>query len=180
VVADTSPQIGGNLDFNGSDASGIGHLGFLATQSASAGANDLDDYEEGTGTPQLGDDTLDGTGESQSYTTQVLDYTKVGDRYDYNLILHMNSIGSLTAGNDGRILGLPIQGHSAMVSYGGNVSYYSSAAITANTSPAFNSPGPVTYLTGSIIGDTVYARDLTIAMWSAGGLMRVEGTMQTG
>ena len=53
IVEDTSPQLGGNLDFTGKDASGIGHLGFLATQSASAGANALDDYEEGSWTPVL-------------------------------------------------------------------------------------------------------------------------------
>lgn len=53
LVEDLSPQLGDDLDFNGSDASGIGHLGFLATQDASAGANDFDDYEEGSFTPQL-------------------------------------------------------------------------------------------------------------------------------
>ena len=47
---------------------------FPATQVASADANTLDDYEEGTWSPQLWSDANQGT----SYTSQVGYYTKVG------------------------------------------------------------------------------------------------------
>ena len=47
-----------------------------ATQSASADANTLDDYEEGTWTPSIIGSTTAGTG---TYTTQQGTYTKIGN-----------------------------------------------------------------------------------------------------
>jgi hypothetical protein len=53
-----------------------GQINFPASQNASAGANTLDDYEEGTWTPVL---TFATPGDkSVSYTTQFGSYTKVG------------------------------------------------------------------------------------------------------
>jgi hypothetical protein len=54
-------------------SSGVG-IAFPATQSASSNANTLDDYEEGTWSPQLWSDANQGT----SYTNQTGYYTKVG------------------------------------------------------------------------------------------------------
>ena len=107
LVTDLTPQLGGDLDFNGSDASGIGHLGFLATQDPSAGANDLDDYEENTFTPALADDSLDGSGESQTYAAQVGHYTKIGREVFFQLRLIVTSLGSLTTTQQARIVGMP-------------------------------------------------------------------------
>ena len=54
-------------------ASGAG-ITFPATQSASTNANTLDDYEEGTWSPQLFSDGTQGT----SYTSQTGYYVKIG------------------------------------------------------------------------------------------------------
>jgi hypothetical protein len=54
--------------------SGTG-ITFPATQSASSDANTLDDYEEGTWTPQIAGDATQGAG---TYTQQVGTYTKIG------------------------------------------------------------------------------------------------------
>jgi hypothetical protein len=54
-----------------------GAISFPATQVASAGANDLDDYEEGTFTPVVTGSTSAGTG---TYTSQQGLYTKIGNR----------------------------------------------------------------------------------------------------
>lgn len=54
-----------------------GQIKFPAAQNASAEANTLDDYEEGTFTPTIIGTTTSGTG---TYTGQVGRYTKVGNR----------------------------------------------------------------------------------------------------
>jgi hypothetical protein len=56
-------------------ASGAG-ITFPATQVASANANTLDDYEEGTWTPTSAGTTTSGTG---TYAIQVGQYTKIGN-----------------------------------------------------------------------------------------------------
>lgn len=61
----------GGLDISGALAAS-GNIIFPATQVASAGANTLDDYEEGTWTP------IDSSGASLSFTTVTARYVKVG------------------------------------------------------------------------------------------------------
>jgi hypothetical protein len=63
-----------------------GQLQFPATQNASADANTLDDYEEGTWTPSIG-----GTA---TYTTQTGTYTKIGNVVHYKGALTINVIGT--------------------------------------------------------------------------------------
>lgn len=60
------------LDISGASA---GQISFPAAQNASAGANVLDDYEEGTWTPQM---TFNGSSTGVTYTTQTGRYTKIG------------------------------------------------------------------------------------------------------
>lgn len=78
--------------FNGSQAVG-GQIKFPATQNASADANTLDDYEEGTFTPTLGDGTNNFT-----LTTADGHYTKIGDRVLGSVDCIWTSIGSAGAG----------------------------------------------------------------------------------
>jgi hypothetical protein len=81
------------------DSSGIlsvNGIQFPATQSASADANCLDDYEEGTWTPNVG-----GTA---TYTTQVGSYVKIGKLVLVRGNLKINTIGTGATNN---IKGLP-------------------------------------------------------------------------
>jgi len=73
-------------------SSGTG-ITFPATQSASSNANTLDDYEEGTWTPVMGD--LNGN----NFTTSISDgrYTKIGNQVTASLIFNWSSIGSATS-----------------------------------------------------------------------------------
>jgi hypothetical protein len=73
---------------------------FPATQVASSGANDLDDYEEGSWTPVV---TFSTPGNlSVAYTTQVGTYTKIGDTVIAHIdvltstFTHTTASGSLT------------------------------------------------------------------------------------
>jgi hypothetical protein len=73
---------------NGSGIASVNGIQFPATQSASADANTLDDYEEGTWTPVLKGGTTAGTG---TYTSQVGVYTKVGKVVYYEIELNWSS-----------------------------------------------------------------------------------------
>jgi hypothetical protein len=93
---------------------GNGQIPFPATQNASADANTLDDYKEGTFTPALTALTTAPTG--VTYTTQVGTYTKIGRLVSVSIILALNSKGSGGVGQVA-VTGLPftcgVAGHSA-------------------------------------------------------------------
>lgn len=93
---------------------GNGQYPFPATQNASADANTLDDYEEGTWTPSVG-----GTA---TYTTQTGTYTKIGRQVTAHCRLVINAIGT---GNTSVISGLPF---AASFQIAGVVGYFASAA----------------------------------------------------
>ena len=86
-----SLAMGGLLDLGAT-----GQIQFPATQNASAGANVLDDYEEGTWTPSLG-----GTA---TYNTQVGTYTKIGNIVSVRGRLVVSAIGT---GSTITVSGLP-------------------------------------------------------------------------
>ena len=90
---------------------------FPATQSASTSANTLDDYEEGTWTPNVG-----GTA---TYTKQSGRYRKIGAVCTIDLELQINTIGT---GSPGVIFGLPFACLSGDASASGPIGYASGLA----------------------------------------------------
>jgi hypothetical protein len=79
-----------------------GQIGFPATQSASADANTLDDYEEGTWTPGVSF----GAGTTGiTYTTQTGVYTKIGRVVNVSAYIVLSAKGSDTGA--ALITGLP-------------------------------------------------------------------------
>lgn len=68
-----------------------GQIKFPASQNASADANTLDDYEEGTFTPGM---TFNGSATGVTFTTQTGRYTKIGNRVYFDLIIILTSNGS--------------------------------------------------------------------------------------
>ena len=115
----TGAAAGGNpvLSTNGTSGANVaavslacGRLQFPATQNASADANTLDDYEEGTFTPGI---TFGGAAVGVTYSAQVGRYTKIGNRVIYQLQLILTSKGSST----GALLltGLPFTTNAANV-----------------------------------------------------------------
>jgi hypothetical protein len=114
---------GGVLDI-GTGAGAVGQIQFPATQVASANANTLDDYEEGTWTPSIG-----GTA---TYTYQTGRYTKIGRMVYVSAIFQVNTIGT---GSTSQISGLPFSGASgytgAEASF--SVSYFASIASNVVT-----------------------------------------------
>jgi len=71
-----------------------------------AAANTLDDYEEGTWTPECWDDSLSGS-ESQTYSAQVGTYTKIGNIVHIQGRLNLTGAGTLTTTQDMSIGNLP-------------------------------------------------------------------------
>lgn len=94
-----------------------GQISFPATQVPSAGANVLDDYEEGTWTPAIG-----GTA---TYTSQVGRYTKIGQFVYIEFLLQINTIGT---GSTITISGLPFVSNATSGSGAITVSLWSGSA----------------------------------------------------
>jgi hypothetical protein len=86
---------------------------FPATQSASADANCLDDYEEGTWTPNIG-----GTA---TYSTQVGSYVKIGSLVYAYFILTVGTIGT---GSTQLLSGFPFSVRNNTAFDAGAISYF--------------------------------------------------------
>jgi hypothetical protein len=167
IVEDTSPQLGANLDMNDFG------LAFPATQSADAGANVLDDYEEGDFTPVLWDSTRSNS-ESQSYTIQTASYVKVGRVVHISLRLRTDSIGSLTTGDACWIGGLPFTsraGRNMTLAGGGS----EGLDITAGHNVDGQVGGSVDYIVMNNWDLASGSSGLTIAEWSANGAIMLGG-----
>jgi hypothetical protein len=79
-----------------------GQIAFPASQSASAGANTLDDYEEGVWTPVI---TFGAASVGITYTAQTGFYTKVGRTVTVSCYILLSNKGSSTG--SAQITGLP-------------------------------------------------------------------------
>lgn len=91
VQADTTTQLDVRIfKANGKAVVAFsGNLAFPATQVPSADANTLDDYEEGTWTPQISDGTNDAT-----MATAVGTYVKIGRMVHIKANVGLSSLGS--------------------------------------------------------------------------------------
>ena len=95
----------GTLTVSGLVTATAGQIAFPATQNASANANTLDDYEEGTWTPVL---TFATPGNlSVAYTTQVGVYTKIGRMVLATNVIVTSTFTHTTASGICQITGLP-------------------------------------------------------------------------
>ena len=122
-------------------ATGVGIV-FPATQVASADANTLDDYEEGTWTPSLGGTT--------TYNGRVGRYTKIGRFVWAQCYLDVNLIGT---GSVNTISGLPFE--AAGYEGAGMCSYFSSLNVSLVWLGFF--PSGTTLRNSALGGSTVTA-----------------------
>lgn len=95
-------EIGGTLAVTGVITATAGQIVFPAAQNASAGANILDDFEEGSWTPVW---TAAGGSTASVYDSQIGRYQKVGKWCNVQAYIDLNSVGSLTG--QPQIGGLP-------------------------------------------------------------------------
>lgn len=121
----------GNISLSSAGAtsiliSSVAGVNFPATQVASADANTLDDYEEGTFTPAL---TAGTTNPTVTYVVQSGNYTKVGRVVSISARLQISAI----SGGSGaiRISGLPFA--NAMGICGAHASWISTLTLPVGT-----------------------------------------------
>jgi hypothetical protein len=94
-----------------------GQLTFPATQNASANANTLSDFEVGTFSPTLHDNS-NSDSEGQVYSMQVGRYQKVGRNVTIQLAMTVSDLGTLATGEIAKIAGLPYPSSAATNNYG--------------------------------------------------------------
>lgn len=109
TVGATTPGTGAftTLAASGLISANGGQIAFPATQNASADANTLDDYEEGTWTPNL---KFGGATTGITYSSRVGRYSKIGNRVILKCDIVLTSKGSATGSAE--ISGIPFNGAS--------------------------------------------------------------------
>jgi hypothetical protein len=148
----------------------VGQIKFPPSQSASADANTLDDYEEGTFTPTL---TFGGNSVGTTYTTQVGAYTKIGNRVFFDLNIILSNKGSST--------GLAAVGGLPFSSSATDPSSFPSLIldqVDLNVAGGFHSPGGDTDGATIILyeqGDNVNSANLTNADFGNTSRVNVSG-----
>ena len=142
-----------------------GNLPFPATQVASADANTLDDYEEGTWTP-----TITATTNDHTYTTQVGLYTKIGRAVHLQAFIVINSAGT-TSGNV-QFTNFPFTTDATTNAYGAACfGEMESLGIAANSSVHGYVPPNSTYVQGRLADATTGCTNLQFSEITAGGIV---------
>ena len=104
-----------------------GQIVFPATQNASAGANTLDDYEEGTWTP-----AFISTSATFAYTFQIGTYVKVGKFVHLEYRLELSGAPGGTTSNQLSISGLPFTAETVSnLFFGGSIGHFISINLDA-------------------------------------------------
>jgi hypothetical protein len=136
---------------------------FPASQNAVANANTLDDYEEGTFTPNF---LWGGAASGITYGNRVATYTKIGNRVFFHMYVDYSARGSST-GNF-TITGLPFTsvvtasgGHNAVTIWFSNVSltnYVITGYVSQGSTTIFLNASPINTSAGSTIAvsDTAF------------------------
>jgi len=141
-------------------------IAFNATQSASANANTLDDYEEGTWTP----DITDGTN-AMSINVANGYYTKIGNRVYCNGAVGSSGLGSASGAI--RLAGLPFTASSSSNAYGGGSCVYGVGLnITASMNVNLRVELGAAYAMFALWDVTTGTSNMSAAEWSADGNVR--------
>ena len=153
-----------------------GALKFPATAITSTEANTLWDYEFGTWTPTIADNSNDGTGEGQAYSVQLGNYTKIGRVVYFSFSVTISDLGTLTTSQNAKVMGLPFASTSTgQYSATASVSQMANAAITATSSPTGAITSNVSHIQLLQFDATTGTAIITIAQLSAGGSIRASG-----
>jgi hypothetical protein len=178
VTSDNTFAAEAALTYDGTTLTIPGQIAFPSTQAASAGANVMDEYEEGTWQPQLGDNSSDGTGESQAYSQQVGTYTRVGRLVSIQCVLETSDVGTLTAGEMVRILGLPFPASNITnlrQSFAvGRATGLNLAA--AGQSACFATRAGISFIESKVWDATGGTSNFLISEWSDSGRIELSGT----
>lgn len=155
-----------------SHASG-GQIKFPASQNASADANTLDDYEEGTWTPAL---TFATPGDlSVTYSTQQGRYTKIGREVKLTFALVTSAFTHTTASGNSIITGSPFTAAAAPVDLGvfgwRGITKANYTQVNIVTNASSSNLSPIGYGSGQV------NTNITAADMPTGGTVNFRGTL---
>jgi hypothetical protein len=160
-VTSTGLAVTGLVDIS---AATSGQIKFPATQNASANANTLDDYEEGTWTPTI---NFSGGAGTLSYSARVGTYTKIGNTLFFNMRLVVNK--GTAAGTLDNITGLPFS--ATTYSAGGGV-YIDNCSVLSGGCQYVIPSGAVLYVYMSATGT---AAAINASSMSTASVLTVSG-----
>ena len=139
----------------------------------------FNDYEEGSWTPGLGDNSS-GDGESQAYTSRAATYTKIGRLVFVSCYMRPSSLGTLTTSHTARIYGLPFpvgadstHGRPAVAVSGGSFD------LTAGYNVTGRFVGGGSYLSLLVWDAAAGQTEMTVAEFSADGEIYFSGFYTT-
>jgi hypothetical protein len=161
TVSSTGLAVTGLVDIS---AATSGQIKFPATQNASANANTLDDYEEGTWTPTI---NFSGGAGTLSYSARVGTYTKIGNTLFFNMRLVVNK--GTAAGTLDNITGLPFS--ATTYSAGGGV-YIDNCSVLSGGCQYVIPSGAVLYVYMSATGT---AAAINASSMSTASVLTVSG-----
>ena len=180
-----------NVNFNGNIVMGVAGKGidFSVTADTTMGESSpgasmtselLDDYEEGSWTPGLGDNSS-GDGESQAYTSRAGTYTKIGRLVFVSCYMRPSSLGNLTGSQTARIYGLPFNvgadsthGRPAVAVSGGS---YDNLSAGYSVTGRFS--GGASYLRLLVWDAAAGQTEMTVTEFSANGEIYFSGHYTT-
>ena len=154
-----------------------GNVAFPATQVASADANCLDDYEEGSFTPTVWDATSGGN-QGTITTTSHCKYTKVGDTVFANFSISGTNITGMTGGNNAYFRGLPFTASSTS-EIGGGV-YLQANGFPANSNvntAAYFLQGSISYFTIDWCTSGAFSNPMTCTELTTNGNTKIRCTI---
>jgi hypothetical protein len=161
----TLPDAAGTVSV--ADSNGIisaNGIAFPATQSASANANTLDDYEEGTWTPVV-------PASSVTYTTRTGSYTKIGRLVFIVCDVTISAITSPTGGaGAGFITGLPFTAAAAATGSTPNLTTMWNGANFGGTVPVAQvNPNNTQISAAGCTNNAAFVDSSPANIWDAGG-----------
>ena len=168
VTSDNTFAAEAALTYDGTTLTIPGQIAFPASQSASGGANVLDDYEEGSFTPAIADASLSAS-ESQAYGNQQGQYVKIGRQVFITGYVKTSSLGSLTTSENVSIMGLPCR--VAATTGGAAVAFgeFLGLTITAGHTLVGSMPANTTRIDVHLTDSTGGISSLLLSEWTADG-----------
>lgn len=162
------------------DTSGDG-IDFSATADGVTKTSEVfNDYEEGTFTATIADDSGDGTGEGQTYSSQSGRYVKVGRYVHFDLNLSVTSLGTLTTSQAVRVYGLPFTSSSAPATTAGGVhcGFATSLAIAAGTNVTGTIDDGVAWIGLTLWDATAGISPMLLSEFTGLGIIRLAGSYE--
>lgn len=156
--------------------------GLLKTYSGATGiylggtvaANLLDDYEEGTFSPTLMDDSLSSL-EGQLYSIRNGYYTKTGNRITFDIRMAMTNLGTVTQSNQLKIGDLPFTSNGSDQS-SAHAGFVTNISVTAGVSIAGYIEAGTSYIKMMRHSETTGTDPFLISEFTASGDIIISGS----